>query len=126
MSVAIDTNVLVRLLVRDDEAQFAAALRLVTEEAATGMPVLILLCTLLETEWVLRSRMKLDRLVIADAFVKLLESTDFSFSCKQSNSTLWALISPGFCSPSPIITTSFLPPLAQTKGLSFILSSKTG
>ncbi|GAA0770519.1 type II toxin-antitoxin system VapC family toxin [Ideonella azotifigens] len=79
MSVAINTNVLVRLLVRDDEVQFAAALRLVTAEAAAGTPVLILLCTLLETEWVLRSRMKLDRVVIADVFVKLLESTDFSF-----------------------------------------------
>ena len=31
MSVAIDTNVLVRLLVRDDEARFALALRLVEE-----------------------------------------------------------------------------------------------
>ena len=29
MSIAIDTNVLVRLLVRDDEAQYAAAQRLV-------------------------------------------------------------------------------------------------
>ena len=41
MSVAVDTNVLVRLLVRDDEAQFALAQRLVDEAAAVEEPVLI-------------------------------------------------------------------------------------
>ncbi len=36
MSIAIDTNVLVRLLVRDDEAQYAAAQRLVGQAAANS------------------------------------------------------------------------------------------
>jgi predicted nucleic-acid-binding protein len=74
MSIAIDTNVLVRLLVRDDEAQFNAAKRLVEQAAAADEPILILLCALLEAEWVLRSRYKLDKASIAGAFAQLLES----------------------------------------------------
>ena len=79
MTIAIDTNVLVRLLVSDDEAQYAAAQRLVDEAAAAEEPVLILLGALLETESVLRSRYKLDKASIAGAFCALLESADVEF-----------------------------------------------
>ena len=79
MTIAIDTNVLVRLLVRDDEAQYAAAQRLVDEAAAAEEPVLIVLGALLETEWVLRSRYKLDKASIAGALTALLESGDVEF-----------------------------------------------
>ena len=79
MTIAIDTNVLVRLLVRDDEAQYAAAQRLVDQAAAADEPVLIVLGALLETEWVLRSRYKLDKASIAGAFTALLESADVEF-----------------------------------------------
>jgi predicted nucleic acid-binding protein len=50
MRVALDTNILVRLLVRDDEAQFAAAQRLVEQSEASGEPVLLLIGAVLETE----------------------------------------------------------------------------
>lgn len=79
MSIAIDTNVLVRLLVQDDQAQFVAARRLVDAAAQAEEPVLIMLCALLETEWVLRSRYKLDKQAIAGAFSQLLESGDVEF-----------------------------------------------
>lgn len=79
MSIALDTNVLVRLLVRDDEAQFQAAKRLVDQAAAADQPILIVLCALLETEWVLRSRYKLDKASIATAFGRLLESRGVAF-----------------------------------------------
>ncbi len=79
MTIAIDTNVLVRLLVRDDEAQYAAAQRLVDQAAAAEEPVLIVFGVLLETEWVLRSRYKLDKASIAGAFAALLESVDVEF-----------------------------------------------
>ena len=79
MTIAIDTNVLVRLLVRDDEAQYAASRRLVAEAAAREEPVLIVLGVLLETEWVLRSRYKIDKASVADAFTGLLESIDVEF-----------------------------------------------
>ena len=79
VTIAIDTNVLVRLLVRDDEAQYAAAQRLVDQAAAVEEPVLIVLGALLETEWVLRSSYKLDKASIAGAFTALLESSDVEF-----------------------------------------------
>lgn len=79
MTIAIDTNVLVRLLVRDDEAQFAAALRLLEDAAAAENAVLVMLCALMETEWVLRSRYKLDKPSIAAAFAQLLEAGDVVF-----------------------------------------------
>jgi predicted nucleic-acid-binding protein len=79
MGIAIDTNVLVRLLVQDDEAQCAAARRVVADAAQAEEPVLILLCALLETEWVLRSRYRLDKAAIAGAFAKLLQSHDVEF-----------------------------------------------
>lgn len=79
MSIAIDTNVLVRLLVQDDKTQFAAACRLVEDAAQAEEPILITLCALLETEWVLRSRYKLDKTSIAGAFARLLESGDVEF-----------------------------------------------
>jgi predicted nucleic-acid-binding protein len=79
MTAAIDTNVLVRLLVRDHDAQYAAARRWVDDAVAADEPVLILLGVLLETEWVLRSRYRLDRADIAGAFAALLESVDVEF-----------------------------------------------
>lgn len=79
MSIAIDTNVLVRLLVQDDETQCAAARRLVQQAAQAGEAILILLGALMETEWVLRSRYKLDKASIATAFAHLLESGDVEF-----------------------------------------------
>lgn len=74
MSIAIDTNVLVRLLVHDDEVQYQAASRLVGQAEAAGEPLLIGLGVLLETEWVLRSRYRLDKATIAATFTGLLET----------------------------------------------------
>ncbi len=76
MTVAVDTNVIVRLLVRDDEEQYAAASALVNQASAAGEPILVMLMVILEAEWVLRSRYKLDKATIAQAFTQLLESED--------------------------------------------------
>ena len=54
--IGLDTNVLVRFLVRDDEDQFERARKLIRRQAQDGQPVRISLLVLLETEWVLRSR----------------------------------------------------------------------
>ena len=47
--IGIDTNVLVRYLVRDDEAQFTKARALIRRETAAGRRILISLVVLLET-----------------------------------------------------------------------------
>ena len=59
---AIDTNILVRLVARDDPAQVARATQIVSE------PFLLLPTIVLEAEWVLRARYALPRDRIADAF----------------------------------------------------------
>jgi predicted nucleic-acid-binding protein len=73
---AIDTNAIVRLLVRDDEKHYVAAKRLVQQAGSAGEPIVIVLMAILETEWVLRSHYQLDKASIAQAFTQLLESQD--------------------------------------------------
>lgn len=71
---ALDTNVVVRLLVADDAAQARRAEHLITTEQSQGRPILVSVLVLLETEWVLRSRYELPKERIADAFTALLET----------------------------------------------------
>lgn len=78
MSIALDTNVLVRLLTRDDEAQCAAAVHLVQAAALQREPVMISHGVLLETEWVLRSRYKLAPVEIQRAFWAILETIELA------------------------------------------------
>ena len=77
--IGIDTNVLVRYLVRDDERQFDAARRLIDRQEGANEPVLISLVVLAETEWVLRSRCGLNKAGIAAAFSALLDTADLMF-----------------------------------------------
>ena len=82
--IGLDTNVLVRFLVRDDEEQFERARKLIRRQAQDGQPVRISLLVLLETEWVLRSRYKLQKGEILSAFSDLLSSVDMSFEDEPS------------------------------------------
>lgn len=65
--IAIDTNVVVRLLTNDDPAQAARAADLLARER-----VLVPKTVLLETEWVLRYSYELAPSVVLAAFRKLL------------------------------------------------------
>ena len=65
--IAVDTNVLVRLLAGDDPKQAAAAQSLF----AAG-PIWIAKTVLLETGWVLRSQYGFEEPAIRDAFRRLL------------------------------------------------------
>lgn len=60
--IAVDTNVVVRYLARDDSAQTAHATRLLRTER-----ILLLKTVLLESEWVLRSLYGFDRNATLDA-----------------------------------------------------------
>lgn len=63
--IAIDTNVLVRLLTRDDESQFQKAVSLFGQN-----DIFIPITVILETEWVLRYAYKLTPTAIQSALVK--------------------------------------------------------
>ena len=65
--IAIDTNVLVRLLTRDDELQFKQASTLFTENK-----IFLPETVILETEWVLRFAYKLPKTTIFEALRKTL------------------------------------------------------
>ncbi|MBK7250021.1 MAG: type II toxin-antitoxin system VapC family toxin [Gammaproteobacteria bacterium] len=82
--LGLDTNVLVRYLVRDDPLQFERARRLIKRKSARGEPVLVSLLVLLETEWVLRSRYELSKAEILSALSALLDAVDLAFEDETS------------------------------------------
>lgn len=77
--LGIDTNVLIRFLVRDDEAQFEKARKLIRREIAAGRRVFVNQLVLMETEWVLRSRYAVPKNQIIEAVSGLLNATDVQF-----------------------------------------------
>ena len=77
--LGIDTNVLVRFLVRDDEAQFEKARRLIKREVAAGRRVFVSQLVLLETEWILRSRYGLPKFETVATVSGLLDAADIQF-----------------------------------------------
>ena len=77
--LGIDTNVLVRFLVRDDESQFEKARKLIKREVTAGRRVFVSQLVLLEIEWVLRSRYDLSKVEIIAAISGLLDATDVQF-----------------------------------------------
>jgi predicted nucleic-acid-binding protein len=77
--LGIDTNVLVRFLVRDEDIQFEKARRLIKREVAAGRRVFVSQLVLLETEGVLRSRYAVPKNQTIEAISGLLGSTDVQF-----------------------------------------------
>jgi predicted nucleic-acid-binding protein len=77
--LGLDTNVLVRYLVRDDQVQFEKARRLIKRESDKGEPVLVSLLVLLEADGVLRSRYELSKAEVLSAFSTLLDVADLAF-----------------------------------------------
>ncbi len=82
--LGIDTNVLVRFLVRDDEAQFEKTRKLIKREIAAGRRVFVNQLVLMESEWVLRSRYAVPKNQIIEAISGLLDATDIQFEDEPS------------------------------------------
>lgn len=76
---ALDTNILVRLLVADDAEQFTAAERLMREHAGAGRRLFVPITVALELEWVLRSRFRFGKSAVMQAMSQLLSSFELSF-----------------------------------------------
>ena len=74
--LGIDTNVLIRFLVRDDQTQFEKARKLLKREVSNGRRVFINQLVLLETEWVLRSRYGLAKTQMLETISGLLDAPD--------------------------------------------------
>ncbi len=80
---AIDTNILVRLILEDDAEQVSRA------QALCAAGVLVPLTVTMETEWVLRSRYKLNRESTFQFLLSFVESANFHFS--REAGVRWAL-----------------------------------
>jgi predicted nucleic-acid-binding protein len=84
MMLGVDTNVLVRFLVRDDPAQFDKARKLIKREVSAGNRVFINQLVLLETEWVLRSRYNLTKQQMVETISALLDAPDVQLEDEPS------------------------------------------
>ncbi len=73
--IALDTNVLARLVTKDDPAQARAAAQLIDAGDACFVPITVAL----ELEWVLRGVYELDRESIAKSFNALLGVRNLHF-----------------------------------------------
>ena len=76
--IAIDTNVLVRLMVGDDRAQLDSAGRLI-DTLTSRNPGLVCREVLIELVWVLSRTYGFGRLEISHAMQELLDSREFVF-----------------------------------------------
>jgi len=89
--IAVDTNVLVRLLTGDDPRQEAAARNLF----AAGEPIWIAKTVLLETGWVLRSLYGFEDGAVREAFMKLFGLKNVQVEDQASVAAALALTSHG-------------------------------
>lgn len=72
--IALDTNVLVRLVLQDDERQARAAEQVVTRARRGRTPLFVADIVLCELVWVLTRRVGLSRSDIADALDQLVRT----------------------------------------------------
>ena len=77
--IALDTNVLLRLLLDDDTRQTGRAQELVERTAAAGDGVLLPDIVLCELEWVLDSAYGFSRARVAETLRRLLDAEEFEF-----------------------------------------------
>ncbi len=85
--IAIDTNVVVRYLVADEDEQFRRSAALIE-----GEPVFLCTTVLLEVEWVLRSLYRLERTKILDALTSFvrLPTVRLEAAATSQQALLWA------------------------------------
>lgn len=77
--IGLDTNVLLRYLVVDDNIEQQKAVRQFMVKRSAGSPAYISLVTLAETVWVLRRKLRYTQDVIFSALANLLASRDLVF-----------------------------------------------
>ncbi|MBK8452554.1 MAG: type II toxin-antitoxin system VapC family toxin [Thiofilum sp.] len=76
---AVDTNILVRFLVQDDENQAQIATRLLTDAEASKQPLFVSHVVVLEMMWVLNSIYEVPREDILDSLSELLSMVALEF-----------------------------------------------
>jgi predicted nucleic-acid-binding protein len=77
--IALDTNVLLRFLVQDDEAQGTIATRIIETELRTEMPGFVTTVAVLELYWVLRTQYGFASDIATDAIKALMSTPSLVF-----------------------------------------------
>lgn len=88
---SLDTNVLVRYLVQDDDRQLALARKLIRAALRAGETLYVPITVMLELEWVLRSNFGFDKNQITKALSSLLASVELSFESEAAAEVALAL-----------------------------------
>ena len=78
--IALDTNVLLRILLNDDPKQSRQAQAVVARAVGLGEDVLLPDIVLCEVEWVLSSAFGLPQARVVATLRRLLEGTEFTFA----------------------------------------------
>jgi predicted nucleic-acid-binding protein len=81
---ALDTNVLIRFLVRDDAAQLEMARQLVAGCVAAGESLFVPVTVALELEWVLRANFGFSKAEVIQTFAALLSAVELTFESEPA------------------------------------------
>lgn len=81
---ALDANVLVRYVVRDDDVQLAAARRLIRKCVADGQTLFVPVTVTLEFEWVLRASFEYAKEQVMAVLSSLFSAAELSFESERA------------------------------------------
>jgi len=81
---ALDTNVLVRYVVQDDEVQLAAARRLIRKCVADGQTLFVPATVTLELEWVLRASFEYAKDEVMEVLSSLFSAAELTFESERA------------------------------------------
>ena len=81
---ALDTNVLVRLIVQDDESQALIVSRLLEQHTRRSESLWVAVTVMLELEWVLRSRYNFRKADVIRALSSLLTTIELIFESEAA------------------------------------------
>ncbi len=81
---ALDTNVLIRYLVQDDDRQLALAKKLIKDVMRAGETLYVPVTVMLELEWVLRTSFSFPKELVTATLSNLLASAELSFESEAA------------------------------------------
>jgi predicted nucleic-acid-binding protein len=88
---ALDTNILVRYFVKDDDQQLAAAKKIIQAAVRAGETLFVPITVTLELEWVLRTNFKLSKEQVTTTLSSLLASAELTFESEAAAEIALAL-----------------------------------
>jgi len=87
----LDTNLLVRYLVQDDDAQLAAVKKPIRTALRAGETLFVPITVMLELEWVLRANFKFNKDQVTAVLSNLLAAAELTFESEAATEIALAL-----------------------------------